>query len=109
MSLDKTPWGLTWVRRPDAVLEFLAEKVSAPRTLGGARGCGTTCRVAAQEDVDSADVDTGGHDVCVWLSEEILPVDEGTGVFCIMCVILFVCESLGGMCTVCVCGEMWFQ
>lgn len=65
MSLDKTPWGLTWVRRPDAVLEFLDEKVSAPRTLGGARGCGTTCRVAAQEDVDSAGMDTGGHDVCV--------------------------------------------
>ena len=47
--------------------------------------------------------------MCVWLSEEILPVDEGTGVFCIMCVLLFVCESLGGMCTVCVCGEMWLQ
>lgn len=45
----------------------------------------------------------------VWLSEEILPVDEGTGVFCIMCVVLFVCESLGGVCTVCVCEEMWLQ
>lgn len=45
----------------------------------------------------------------VWLSEEILPVDDGTGVFCIMCLILFVCESLGGVCTVCVCEEMWLQ
>lgn len=45
----------------------------------------------------------------VWLSEEILPVDEGTGVFCIMCVIFFVCESLEGMCTVCVCGAMWLR
>lgn len=62
MSLDKAPWGLTWVRRPDAVLEFLAGKVSAPGTLGGGE---RLWHHLPQEDVDSAGVDTGGHDARV--------------------------------------------
>lgn len=73
--------------------------------LVGARGFGTTClrRMWTLQAWTQVDM------MRVWLSEEILPVDEGTGVFCIMCVIFFMCESLEGMCTVCVCGEMWLQ
>ena len=97
MSLDKAPWGPSWVRRPDAVLEFLAGQSVHLGPLVGARGFGTTCLRRTWTLQAWTQVDT----MRVWLSEELLPVDEGTGVFCIMCVIFFMCESLEGMCTVC--------